>query len=238
MGYRLHPQRATRSGRNRAGQRRHHRHRRVEGGSHDQAHTPGYVVGIAFSPDGRLVASGGQDGLAVNEVATGARVYGLTRGSNFTLGVTFSPDGRRVAVGFSDGTAQVLDARTGRADGPPIVFSCGWVGGIAYSPDGRTIAMGQGDGTIFLVDARTHALSSPLTGHTDQIIGVAFTPDGKRLASTGFDGTTRLWDLDVEPWGAQRACVIAGRNLTRAEWAQYLPGRAYHRTCAQYPAGA
>lgn len=197
------------------------------------AHAPGYVVGIAFSPDGRHVASGGQDGLSVSDIKTGKRVHGITRGANFTLGVAYSPDGREIAVGFSDGTAQLLDAETGRRHGPPHVFNRGWVGGVAYSPDGSTIAMAQGDGTVHLIDATTRrTLGTPMTGHTNQVIGVGFFPDGKRLATTSLDGTTRLWDVDPASW-ARRACKVAGRNLTPDEWEQYLGVRAYHETCSR-----
>ena len=51
------------------------------------------------------------------------------------------------------------------------------------------------------------------------------------------DGAAILWDLDPKRWEAI-ACRIAGRNLTRDELDQHLPGRDYHKTCAQWPAGA
>jgi hypothetical protein len=49
-------------------------------------------------------------------------------------------------------------------------------------------------------------------------------------------GRPILWDLEPAHW-EQTACRLAGRNLTRAEWAQYLPGRAYEVTCPQWPSG-
>jgi FOG: WD40 repeat len=91
--------------------------------------------------------------------------------------------------------------------------------------------MGQADGTVFLVDATTgRTLDSPLVGHTSQVVGTAFTHDGKHVATTSFDGSTRLWDVDPHSW-VTHACKIAGRNLTRAEWKQYLGERPYERTC-------
>jgi WD40 repeat protein len=195
------------------------------------AHTPGFVIGVAFNPQGDLIASDGVDGLSVNDVTTGRQRYAIRRSGTLNLGVAFSPDGTQLAVGFGDGTAQLLNARTGIPQGPPLDFNRGLVGGIAYSPDGNTIAFGQNDGTIFLVDAHSgQTLGAPLTGHTQLVVGVAFTPDGQHLASTGYDGTVRLWNLDTAPLVA-RACTMAGRNLTPAEWAQYLPGRPYHATC-------
>jgi WD40 repeat protein len=147
------------------------------------------------------------------------------------LGVAFSPDGTQLAAGFGDGTAQLLDANTGTPQGPPLDFNRGLVGGIAYTPDSNTIAIGQNDGSIFLVDAHSgQTLGAPLTGHTQLVVGMAFLPDGQHLASTGYDGTVRVWNLDTAPLVA-RACTMAGRNLTQAEWNQYLPGRPYHATC-------
>lgn len=201
------------------------------------AHTPGFVAGIAISPDGTLVASGAQDGVAVHELATGRRRYGLNRGSKFVVGVAFSPDGRLLAAGFSDGSAVLLDARTGRERGGPLVFNRGAVGGMAFTPDGRLLAAGQGDGSVQLVNVATRQrIGEGLRGQTDQVVSVAFTPDGQRLAASSYDGTVVLYDTSAARW-SKLACSLAGRNLSRAEWKQYLGDRAYHRTCSQWPAG-
>ena len=63
-------------------------------------------------------------------------------------------------------------------------------------------------------------------------------PGGTRLLSgtTVPTGTDMVWDLDPAHW-ASTACSVAGRNLTQAEWKQYLPGRPYQLTCPQWPAG-
>jgi len=55
---------------------------------------------------------------------------------------------------------------------------------------------------------------------------------GKTLASGSYDKTLRLWDVDPERWIA-RACRIARRNLTQAEWRFYLPNTPYRKTCPQ-----
>ena len=56
------------------------------------------------------------------------------------------------------------------------------------------------------------------------------------IIASGVAGTVRLWDMDPEAWRA-RACTIAGRNLTQAEWDRYLPDVPYEVTCEQWPAG-
>jgi hypothetical protein len=57
------------------------------------------------------------------------------------------------------------------------------------------------------------------------------------LASASTDGTVRLWDVDLASW-ARRACEVANRNLTAAEWSQFIgASRDYRRTCENLPAG-
>ena len=77
-------------------------------------------------------------------------------------------------------------------------------------------------------------LGPPLTGHTGYVRSVAFSPDGKTLASGDRD-TIMLWDVSVESW-QDRACRIANRNLTRAEWKQYIGDtEPYRATCSGLP---
>src|SRR5262249_42185128 len=108
---------------------------------------------------------------------------------------------------------------------------------VAFSPDGKTLASDSIDG-IRLWDVTTRQplgtslVSSPFVGFS-----VVFSPDGKTLASGSFDGFIYLWDTDAESWMA-RACRIAGRNLTKQEWDQFIGTRhSYHRTCTNFPPG-
>jgi WD40 repeat protein len=120
-------------------------------------------------------------------------------------------------------------ARLGR----PLTGPGGYVYSVAFSPDGHTLAAGVTDGTVWLWHVSQPArprLLATLTGPAAQVFSVAFSPGGTTLAAGSLDGTVRLWDTQVRA-AATEVCATAGQPLTRAEWADYLPGRRYAPPC-------
>ena len=154
------------------------------------------VWSAAFSPDGKLLATGAADHmLEVSDAATG-RIRHVLKHWETVEAVSFSPDGRYLAsVGseywepvrlWNPGTGKLIRELGGHSN----YYLC-----LAFSPDSRRVAAGSNDGKIRILDTDIGFLKVTLAGHQHMVTSVAWSPDGKRLASGSADGTVRLWTL-------------------------------------------
>ncbi len=157
------------------------------------------VNAVAWSPDGKRIASGSGDRtVQVWDAADGSHVYLYRRHSNTVIAVAWSPDGRRIVSGSGDNTVQVWDA----VDGGNVYTYQGHGGtveAVAWSPDGKRIASGSGDRTVQVWDATTGRNLLTYRGRAGWLWGtlvnaVAWSPDGKRIASVSDDQSAQVWD--------------------------------------------
>jgi tRNA A-37 threonylcarbamoyl transferase component Bud32 len=152
------------------------------------------VNDVAFSPDGRRLASSSADQtVKVWDAATGQELLTFKGHKNAVHGVAFSPDGRRLASASYDQTVKIWDAATGQ-ELLTLKAHTSRVYGVAFSPDGRRLASASYDQTVKIWDAGTAQELLTLKGHTGGVIGVAFSPDSRRLASASYDQTVKIWD--------------------------------------------
>jgi WD40 repeat protein len=147
--------------------------------------------------------------------------------------VAWSPDGHTIAAGSFANAILLWEASSGQQL-RKLEGHSDPVGSVAWSPDGRTLASGSKDHTILLWETNSGRQPRKLEGHNDVVWSVAWSPDGQTLASES-GNTLVLWDMDLESWKSH-ACRIANRNLTRAEWVQYIDDiEPYRATCPRLP---
>ena len=160
---------------------------------HALSKTGGVVYSMAWSPDGRMLASTSASRCVHLWDTQSGELLRTVKGDNVDIfNVVWSPDSRTLASGIWDKIIRLWNSGNGEL--LRMLRYKTHVTSLAWSPDGGTIATGAGDQNIYLCHVRNDDLFRTLEGHTDSISSLAWSPDGRMLASGSDDQTVGLWD--------------------------------------------
>jgi WD40 repeat protein len=158
----------------------------------------GFVYGVAFSPNGREIATASADQTIKLWAVDGNLLQTIAVGHPLS-NVIFSPDGQFIAAATQNG-----EVRLWKAHGElvwtwnplPGLDEASQIFTITFSPDGQWLAIAKEDATVDLLQSQNGQRIRRLTGHRGTVWGVDFSPDGQQILSSGEDGDVKLWQLD------------------------------------------
>ncbi len=176
------------------------------------------VQAVAWSPDGRYIASGGSPNtVRVWDASTNDTVTVYQGHSDEVRAVVWSPNSQLIASASFDHTVRIWDANT-----KDVIFTnrrpSGVTHALAWSPDGRYIALGNSDHTIQVWDTTTKRKLFTHSGHSGSVRAIAWSADGKHIASAGDDHTVRVWDAVYQQGIAQKQSAFTYRYHSGSVW--------------------
>ncbi|MBD2414632.1 hypothetical protein FACHB389_09620 [Nostoc calcicola FACHB-389] len=158
--------------------------------------TFGGIFSVAFSPNGKLLATGDTNGeIRLYEVANSQQLMTCKGHAGWVWSVTFSPDGQVLASGSNDQTIKLWDISTGQCF-KTLEGHTGGVRSVTFSPNGQVLASGSDDQTVKLWNISTSKCLKTLQEDGCSVWSVAFSPKGDMLASGNDDYKVRLWDIN------------------------------------------
>jgi WD40 repeat protein len=196
----------------------------------------GWVNAVAFSADGTMLAASQEDGdVRIYRSSDGVLLRTFNVQSHWWGGfVTLAfGSGSTLATGTYTGIARLWNAASGAPVGRPTGAAAAPVASVAFDPTRPLLATtGGSDGfaKLWIATSSIDRFGSPFPIEPGTWGNAQFAGDGSRLIVLYDDGHGVIWPMTTAAW-LRHACTVAGRNLTREEWARYVGGRAYEKTC-------
>jgi WD40 repeat protein len=175
------------------------------------------VESLAFSPDGKWLASGAYQEVILWDALTGQLRHRLTNFAERVVALNFSPDSKLLAVGggapTEDGEIKIVDVPTGKVVVDIKNGHSDTVFGVSFSPDGKMLATCGADKFVKVFEVPSGKFIKSFEGHTHHVLDVGWKADGKLLASCGADNSIKVWDFEK---GEQvRTIAAGGKQVTR-----------------------
>ena len=195
----------------------------------------GKVLQAHWSADGSRILTATEDGTArVWDAASGEEILRFSGHIDRVNQALWNSDESRILTAGGDGTARVWDAQTGE-ELLTLAGHSDWVWQATWNADESKILTAGWDGTARVWDAETGAALVVFDDHTDFVWQADWNRDGSRILTASFDGTARQYYSRLEDLIAA-GCERATRNLTPAEWQQFMGEQPYRSTCPGLPA--
>jgi WD40 repeat protein/tRNA A-37 threonylcarbamoyl transferase component Bud32 len=189
---------------------------------------------VSFSADGATIATVDQAAgeAEVRDVAayTSVATFDLAPADEDSS-VALSPDGQLLAVGGWGPIVRIWDVRR-RKLVHELDLGASGAFTLEFSPDGRTLYVSGFEPVASIWDVAAGTQIGPQLSAGDRRTMIDLSSDGRRLLEIHANGKGAVWDVDPESW-KRRACDVANRTLTRAEWDEFLPGRPYDPACGR-----
>jgi WD40 repeat protein len=158
------------------------------------------VESLAYSKDGKSLASGSYTEVKLWDAATGTPKHSIAGFAASVVSLSFSPDGKLLATGggapTEDGEIKILDVATGKVVTDIKSGHSDTVFGVSFSPDGKHLATCGADKFVKVWEMPAGKFVKSFEGHTHHVLDVGWSADGKLMASAGADNVVKVWDYE------------------------------------------